>query len=124
MNIFILIIVTHWIADFIFQSESWATNKSKSNSALLKHTFTYSWIWLIAVFVFTGDAKHSLLFAAVTFALHTATDYVTSRIVSKRFSDGIYGTPIPNVGAFSLIGFDQVLHYLQLIITYHLVFIG
>ena len=29
---------------------------------------------------------------------------------------------IPNLGAFSVIGFDQVLHYIQLIITWKLIF--
>ena len=56
----------------------------------------------------------------ITFILHFATDYITSRIVSKRFADKYYGSPIPNFGAFSIIGLDQVLHYAQLFLTYYL----
>jgi hypothetical protein len=42
--------------------------------------------------------------------------------VSKKFADHYYGSPIPNFGAFSTIGFDQVLHYVQLIITWWFIF--
>lgn len=125
----LLIIFIHWVADFIFQAEEWATNKSKSNTALFRHVLTYSTIWVLPACVILGNLRPSettewyvystLLFFTLTFLFHFITDYITSRIVSKRFADKYYGGPIPNFGAFTVIGFDQVLHYVQLFLTYH-----
>lgn len=122
------IIVTHFVADFIFQAEDWATNKSKSNTALFKHVATYSIIWWFASCVLFGIGNKtettqwyvfsSMLFALITFTFHFITDYFTSRIVSKKFANKQYGSPIPNFGAFTIIGIDQVLHYIQLFLTY------
>ena len=122
------IIIVHWIADFIFQAEEWATNKSKSNVALFKHVATYSIIWVFASCILlgigckTGTTQwymfNSILFSLVTFTCHFITDYFTSRIVSKKFANKHYGSPIPNFGAFTIIGIDQVLHYVQLFLTY------
>lgn len=119
MKIFLLIVVVHWIADFVFQAEKWSLGKSKSWAPLLKHTATYSSLWLIPVWLMTEDLIVSLAFVAITFVAHTATDYFTSRIVSNKFESGHYGSPIPNFGAFSIIGFDQVLHYVQLMLTWY-----
>jgi hypothetical protein len=113
-------VVIHFIADFIFQAEEWATNKSKSNFALFKHVTMYTIIWSTAgVFIFSDPFKY-LIFLLVTFVAHFTTDYFTSRIVSRKFANNEYGSPIPNFGAFTVIGFDQVLHYGQLFLTYHL----
>lgn len=122
MNVFILIIITHWIADFIFQAESWALGKSKKITPLLKHTLTYSLLWFLPVYFTTSNVIGSIVFILVTFIAHTITDYFTSKVVSKRFEKGQLGSSIPNLGAFSIIGFDQVLHYLQLILTWYFVF--
>lgn len=116
---FFIIILTHWIADFIFQDEKWALGKSKNWSDLLSHTGTYSVLWTIPILWFTHSIGITLLFVLITFLAHTATDYVTSRIVSKKFAKGEYGSPIPNLGGFSVIGFDQVLHYTQLYLTWY-----
>ena len=113
----------HWLSDFVFQAEEWALGKSKNWSSLLKHTVTYSMLWLIPTyFVTKGNPVDVLLFVFITFVLHTITDYFTSRIVSKKFTKGHYGSPIPNFGAFTIIGIDQVLHYLQLFLTWQLIF--
>lgn len=122
MHVFILIIVTHWIADFILQAEKWALGKSKSWVPLLKHTATYSIVWLIPVWIMSGDLIKSLIFVDITFIFHTITDYFTSRVVSNKFQKEEYGSPIPNFGAFTIIGFDQVLHYIQLILTWYILF--
>jgi len=127
------IVVIHFIADFIFQAEEWATNKSKNIVPLVMHTFTYTLVWMIpAGFLFSSpcdlspifgrcvDGYKVLTFLGVTFVAHTITDYFTSKIVSKKFANQEYGSPIPNFGAFTIIGFDQVLHYAQLFLTYHL----
>ena len=134
MIIAFAIILIHFVADFIFQDEEWATNKSKSFKALIKHTATYSFIWYLVGFGFAvwgnhfgGPSAKDLgwspwmgLFPIITFVAHTVTDYFTSKIVSRKFGKGEYGSPIPNFGAFTVIGFDQVLHYAQLFLTYHL----
>lgn len=127
------IIIIHWFADFIMQDEKWALGKSKNWNDLLKHTFTYSFIWFFILIVIGligwvpnpnfynfYTPSFIILFVITTFICHTITDYFTSRIVSKKFEKQEYGSSIPNIGAFSWIGFDQILHYLQLFITYWL----
>ena len=118
------IIIVHWFADFLMQDEKWALGKSKNWNDLLSHTSVYSSIWIIVVLPFISFKGHEnycmLWFIPITFIFHTITDYFTSRIVSKMFSKGKYGSSIPNLGGFTIIGFDQVLHYVQLFTTYYL----
>jgi hypothetical protein len=130
MLVSFLIICIHFVADFIFQAEEWALNKSKSNYALFNHVFTYSIFWVFGSCILFGYVNksqstdwyviNSLIFGFITFVAHFITDYITSRIVSKRFAKNHYGSPIPNFGAFTIIGFDQVLHYGQLFLTFQL----
>ncbi len=121
------IIIVHWFADFLMQDEKWALGKSKNWSHLLKHTTTYSLCWLFLgslYWVFTKSFPTIPLnlwyFVIITFIFHTITDYFTSRIVSKKFENKEYGSSIPNMGAFSIIGIDQVLHYIQLFTTFYI----
>ena len=117
-----LIIIIHWIADFVFQAEKWALGKSKALKPLLMHTFTYSSIWYVAILIYSHDLNSSMWFMIITFVAHTITDYFTSKFVSKKFERKEFGSPIPNFGGFTYIGFDQVLHYVQLILTYKILF--
>lgn len=125
------IIIIHWFADFLMQDEKWALGKSKSWHDLLSHTFVYSMIWWFPILIIALSFQSSnelisdvmdkgALFILITFIFHTITDYFTSRIVSKQFANKEYGSSIPNLGAFTTIGFDQVLHYIQLFGTYYL----
>lgn len=139
------LIVIHWIADFIFQAERWALGKSKNIVSLLSHTVMYTIMFMILLFglelIFTEVRPFVTIsefpfisitdnefiikiiqFGSITFILHTITDFITSKIVSKMFANNKLGSSIPNFGAFTLIGFDQVLHYVQLFLTYILVF--
>lgn len=130
MLISFIIICIHFVADFIFQSEEWATNKSKSNLALFNHVITYSTFWLFGSVILFGIVRpnettewyviNSLLFTLITFVSHFITDYFTSRIVSELFKKQKYGSNIPNLGAFTMIGFDQVLHYAQLLFIFYM----
>lgn len=112
------ILLIHWIADFIMQDEKWAINKSSKWKALISHTITYSLCWL-TLFPFLSISRLGI-FIVITFLFHTVTDYITSRIVKNLFEQQIYGTSIPNIGAFTIIGFDQLLHYIQLFITFYI----
>ncbi len=113
------ILIIHWIADFVLQTDKQAKGKSKNWSDLLEHTLTYSILWLaIGMFysVFTTMTYNWLWFGIITFVAHTITDYFTSRLNSTLWAKG-------DVHKFFVsIGFDQILHYVQLFFTYYLLF--
>lgn len=117
----------HFVADFMFQSEEMAINKSKNNLQLTDHVLVYTGIWVIPMLIhckFIG-VSYPLTFAflGITFVCHWITDYLTSRVVAQKFKNQEYYTPLPNLGAFTIIGFDQILHYLQIFITYSILFL-
>ena len=117
------IIVIHWVADFVLQTHWQASNKSKNNYALLMHVSTYTVTWLFAFgfWLVYGNQTMDIIngqigievfwFFPITFVLHFITDYITSRINSILWKRG----DIHNF--FVSIGFDQVLHYVQLFLT-------
>jgi len=123
MLISFLIIFIHWFADFVLQTHQQASNKSKALKPLLAHTFTYSVVWLLASCLLFGYVNKgqttewymltSILFFLITFITHTITDYFTSRLNSKLWAKG----DVHNF--FVSIGFDQVLHYAQLFLTFY-----
>lgn len=124
----IILLFIHWVCDFVLQDEYWAQNKWKSWSALFAHTLTYSILFgVIGVFlgVFPAEATNANLyfFVLITLGFHTLVDAITSRITHRQHVNKRYGSPIPNLGLFTTIGFDQLLHYAQIFITYKLLFL-
>ncbi len=107
-----IILITHWVGDFILQTDWQAKNKSKNNQALTIHVVTYCSLWAIVI-SFILSPLNVLAFLVMTFACHWGTDYVTSRINTKLWSQGKVHW------FFVSIGFDQFLHYVQLIITFN-----
>ena len=126
MNIYIIIAILaiHWLADFVLQTDWQAKNKSKNNEALLDHTCVYSWVWFFIVFGFTLVNYHTIIgailaggmFTCITFFCHTITDYFTSRLNSRLWEKKKIHW------FFVSVGFDQLLHYIQLLLTYKLIF--
>jgi hypothetical protein len=111
------IIFIHWFADFVLQTHWQATNKSKNNKALTMHVLSYSTVWLLitnAYSITTGNYLVLAFFAPITFVCHWITDYFTSRLNSVLWAKG----DVHNF--FVSVGFDQVLHYLQLFLTFYL----
>ena len=118
MNLFIIfsILIIHFIADFVLQTSWQATNKSKNNIALTKHVLVYSSVWLLASMLYGQITENYLivfLFPLITFICHWITDYITSRVNSHLWSKG------ETHNFFVSVGFDQVLHYVQLFLTFH-----
>lgn len=113
------IIAIHFFADFVCQTDWQAQNKSKNNKALLSHTLSYSSIWLsfgVMYVLFNLDTYIPWTlskFVFITFVAHTLTDYVTSRINSYLWQK----KDVHNF--FVSVGFDQVLHYVQLFLTFY-----
>jgi len=124
----VLLLLFHFIADFIYQTDEMTKNKSTSNKWLLKHTLTYTGVISIYLYAmtlvetFTGGVisdifTNTLLFASITLVAHTLTDYVTSRVSSYFYKENKIHE------FFVVIGLDQWLHALQIIVTYYLIFI-
>jgi len=120
MNQYILlyILIVHWIADFVLQTHTEATNKSTSWYWLLKHTLKYTYtLWVCGVFYVLFNIRiyqpwSLTYFCIITFLCHTATDYFTSKLARRYFSVGNYHN------GFVVVGFDQILHYIQLYLTF------
>ena len=128
MKLFIIMLVTHWVSDFILQTDEMAKGKRKDWGCLLRHTVLYSMIWLLVGFFMTPNLYGSgalevgdwmckvSMFVFITFITHTFVDYFTSRINYRlKVKNDMHNM-------FVVIGFDQMLHYLQLYFTYKIIF--
>lgn len=117
----IFILASHFIADFIWQTDEMAKGKGVSNNPwnlhLFQHCVMYSGIiaFLYAVMRLFVDGIHvkipieMLVVFVVLFITHYLTDWVTSRVSKYYFDKG------DTHNGFVTIGFDQVIHYLTLI---------
>lgn len=113
-KLFIYILLIHFLADFGLQTHDQATNKGKSDKWLFYHVGVYSIIWFIASFIWMGDWWIAIHFSFITFCCHFITDWWTSRIGKPFWEKGDYHN------GFVVIGFDQILNYLQLYYTFKL----
>lgn len=113
MILFVLLI--HWIGDFVLQSDKQSKRKATSVKYLLQHTLVYSLVWFSFISVVFTDLRVATAFTIITLIFHTITDYFTSKQVKKLFKKG----DIHNM--FVVIGLDQLLHYVQLLITFKLI---
>lgn len=97
------LIIIHTVADFVLQTDKMATSKSSQNKWLAIHVGVYS----LCMLVYFGP-----VFAAVNFVLHFVTDWCTSRITSRLWKAG------RRHDFFVVIGVDQALHMIALVLTY------
>ncbi len=143
----VLLLVAHFIADFIAQSDWMATNKSKRWDALAIHCGVYALLVAIVAnwrfFVGEGTLGTTPLaqWFLLTFVTHFVTDAITSRVTSALWffkrEDGIWtqaeyalpkhGRTIVNPFSpidgyrhwfFVMIGFDQLIHAYTLALTF------
>jgi hypothetical protein len=101
---YVWILFSHWVADFVCQSDWMAQNKSKNFSALVAHIAVYSGV--LAIMTMNGP------FAALNGLIHLVIDFFTSRIAGKLWADKKVHY------FFVVIGFDQFLHTAILLLTY------
>ncbi|HUT43021.1 MAG TPA: DUF3307 domain-containing protein [Desulfobacterales bacterium] len=106
---FALLLILHWVADFVLQTDYEATNKSKSFKILCKHTMLYAVVVTAVYGTLFQNALMIVLTLVWLFVTHTAIDFVTSRWTSKLYSEG------KRHDFFVVIGFDQLLHNLTLL---------
>lgn len=108
---FVMLLVLHWIADFLLQTRWMATNKSSRLDALGLHVAVYTTALGLGAIVIFGAIEAVLWFAAANGVLHFATDFVTSRITSKLWKEQRIH------GFFLVVGLDQLIHQVTLAAT-------
>lgn len=109
------LLFSHWIADFVFQNDWMAVNKSKDVVALLAHVSAYAFTVGMLLNIYTSASLYAgWMFILITFLAHFTTDAVTSNITSCLWEKE------KRHWFFVTIGFDQLLHYFQLLVTYKL----
>ena len=108
----VMILLIHFLADFGLQTHEQATRKSMDNKQLAYHVGVYTAVWFVAGISMFGDIQKTVTFALITFICHFLTDYVTSRIGKPYWEKKDFHN------AFVIVGFDQLLHYVQLFLTY------
>ena len=116
-----VLLVAHFIGDFLCQSDWMALNKSKRWDALAIHVGIYALVLyacvpLVAIALGVppphGSATLMMpLFALVNFNLHFWQDAITSRINAKLWQANQRHWFFVGIGA------DQLLHYITLFVT-------
>lgn len=110
-EVLVFILLIHFLSDFGLQTHDQATKKSTDVKWLTYHVGVYSIMWLLASWGYYGDFTIATIFSTITFACHWLTDYLTSRIGKPFWEKQDFHN------GFVVVGFDQVLHYIQLVGT-------
>lgn len=121
--VFLSIMFAHWWADFVCQTDEMATNKSTDIWWLTNHAASYAFyvlLWTIGImgiYCYTNDSNLPetflmLSFTGAIFIAHWVTDFITSKITAKLWKEKKIHK------FFVVIGFDQWLHAVQLLIIY------
>lgn len=106
-----LLLLGHFIGDFVLQSSWMATNKSKDFGALIAHVFVYSLTISVTIAFYFGNIEKTIVFFIITAITHMAIDGITSPINSKLWNHE------DKHDFFVMVGFDQFIHYVTLVAT-------
>lgn len=106
----LLILLSHFLCDFVLQTPKQAERKHKIEWELFMHVLMYSLVMSAFMFIILTP-NHVLEFFIITFITHIVIDGITSNISKIFFDKKDYHNGFVTVGA------DQVLHYIQLYLT-------
>ena len=116
---FLFIVFVHWFADFVLQTHHMSVRKSSSNYYLTLHvtvyTFATVFLWALTLPFMVEHVSFNgiwLSFIAI-FCMHWITDYFTSRWTNRLYKEERY------YDFFTVIGLDQLSHYIQLSLTFN-----
>jgi len=102
ITLIIYLLFVHWLADFVWQTDYIAKNKSKSNKVLLLHCGIYSLFFAIGTL--------NIIYGLLLGLIHFPVDYFTSRLNSKLYQAG------KNHEFFVSLGFDQWIHFVTILL--------
>ena len=111
-----IVLICHFIGDFVLQTNEMAQNKSKSNKVLTSHVRMYiaPFLFMAICFPIAIHGLGSIYFLIVNFIMHWVIDHTSSRVTSYYWEK-------KKIHAFFVtIGADQLIHALTLLITIQL----
>lgn len=118
MAIVYVLLVAHFVGDFILQSDWMALNKSKESYALGVHVVVYTaaLMFMVSMAITVGALTHITAPQYATWLVvnafaHFVQDAVTSRLNARLWQAN------ERHWFFVAIGFDQLLHYVTLFVT-------
>lgn len=106
----ILVMLFHFLADFVCQSHEMATKKATSLTWLLIHIGAYTAVLFLCMWPTIG-LNAALTFCSLNGLLHLVTDFFTSKGTRHFFQKGDYHN------GFVVVGIDQFIHVSLLLIT-------
>jgi uncharacterized membrane protein HdeD (DUF308 family) len=110
-DVVLVLLFTHWVADFVMQTDYQALNKSEKWLVLLGHSAIYAGVFCLLFFIAYLVYPHLPGFIAIAsiggtlLVSHFTIDAVTSRVNKWLWGKGL------RYWFFISIGFDQWLHY-------------
>lgn len=118
MTVIYVMLVAHFVGDFVCQSDWMAINKSRSWFALAVHVIVYAFA-LASILLLAGwlidwiaaDGTEATWFVAINAVSHFAQDAATSRINARLWQANERHWFFVGIGA------DQLLHYVTLFVT-------
>ena len=105
---FIIILICHWVGDYLLQFNAIANQKSEHLGWLALHVLIYTSVLFVGV-LFIFHLQEAMYYCAVNAAFHFVTDFVTGKFSSKYKSN-------PRI-FYPIIGFDQFIHTVTLLLT-------
>lgn len=105
---FVIILLSHWVGDYLLQFNAIANHKSHSIRWLTLHVAIYSCVLFAGVF-FIFPLHEALRYCALNGAFHFVTDLITGKFSSKYKSN-------PRI-FYPIIGADQFIHTVTLLLT-------
>lgn len=109
ITVVLAILFCHFVGDFVLQDDATAKNKSKHNIVLFHHVMIYSLPFCLAGVILNIFTP---IWVLINITAHFITDYCTSRITSTLYKEQKIHW------FFVVIGLDQLIHYVTMIVTY------
>jgi len=112
----LLVLFLHWVTDFVLQNDWMAKNKWQDTDALLSHIFVYTTVFFVFSYILglVYSDMSWLLYGLLVGVLHFFTDKYTSRWTHRLWEEKKVHK------FFVVIGFDQLLHFVQLLTLFAL----
>ena len=116
--VILILLLGHWVSDYIFQQKAIVLNKFKKFNLLLRHTFEYTTmltIFIVIMLLFkilNQEIWYFIInFWIITFVFHLIVDYITSILSTHSWRAK------SRVDFFSVVITDQLIHLFILFLT-------